>query len=107
MACQDQAGGKIFDKKTIIESIESMGCQKRGEENFDKKKIIESMGCQEMGKKLIEKTSLKAWVAKKARGGEEKSLKASVAKKGGWEKLSKTKSLKAWVAKKGGGENVW
>ena len=56
------------------------------------------------------------------KGGGEKSLKASVAKKGGWEKLSKTKSLKAWVAKKargwrgkslkawvakkGGGENV-
>ena len=40
-------GGKIFDKKKIIES---MGCQERGGgKNLDKKKIIESMGCQEGG----------------------------------------------------------
>ena len=43
---------------------------RRGGEIFDKKNVIESMGCQEGGgEKLIEKTSLKAWVAKKAKGG--------------------------------------
>ena len=50
-------GGIIFDKKKIIEGIESMGCQERGGE-----------------KKLIKRKSLKAWVAKK--GGEEKLIKS-------------------------------
>ena len=51
MGCQDEAGGEKIDKKKIIESIESMGCQERGREILTKRK------------------SLKAWVAKKGGGG--------------------------------------
>ena len=64
-------GGIIFDKKKIIQGIESMGCQERGGE-----------------KKLTKRKSLKAWVAKK--GGEEKlikSLKLLLPRRQGGEKI--------------------
>ena len=70
--------GEKIDKKKIIES---MGCQEGGRGKIDQiiktsvaKKarggeIIESMGCQEGGGgEKLRKKSLKAWVAKKARG---------------------------------------
>ena len=60
---------------------------------------------------LIKRKSLKAWVAKKARGGEKIGKNTIIESKGcqegGWrggKNFEKTKALKAWVAKKGGGK---
>ena len=102
MACQDEAGGKIFDKKTIIESIESMGCQERGWKNLIKRKPLKAWVAKKGGwEKLSQTKSLKAWVAKKGRGWRRKSLKAWVAKKGGGKIFEKKKIIESMGCQEG------